>query len=62
VYAREEGGERRRALFFRREDTLTAAFNYHAIATAALRQGEQWVLSPVGVDRMTTAPRAGVSR
>jgi hypothetical protein len=57
VWVREDGKERRRALFQRREDTLTASFNYHAIATATVREGGRWVFAAgaVGADRMTTS-------
>jgi hypothetical protein len=42
IFVREGGTERRRALFHPREDTLTPTFNYHRLATAAIRSNRQW--------------------
>jgi hypothetical protein len=61
VYVREDGAERRRTLFFHREDTLTAAFNYCARGNAAKRESGRWVHTfdwpAIGHDHMTTARR-----
>ncbi|HVT38192.1 MAG TPA: hypothetical protein VHE78_04055 [Gemmatimonadaceae bacterium] len=61
IYVREDGGERRRALFFPRHNTLTPVFNYHAMGNAAIRAGGQWVFTfrwpSIGPDRMTTSYR-----